>query len=190
MSVERESLNTTIYEINDLLLLYEEENQYFSELNGNLSIIASFISEEASVIQQSYEELVNFLATTIIVKRTLARIGLKDRMEAEIAGLECGFLVAFGAESFIQDTTLSIGPTSYEHVIDYINLKLFKDLCIDAQDFELFLSSEILPSGSEKHNINIQDLTKGINLYTSEAMNYYFYSLEDENNGLDRKSVV
>jgi len=149
------------------------------DLNGNLSIIADFISDEAMLIQQSYEELVSFLATTITVKRSLARVGLKDRMDAEIAGLECGLLVAFGAEPFIQDMTLLIGPSLYEHVIDYVDLKLFKDLCIDTENFEVFLSSEILPPGSDKHAINVQDFVRGINLYTSKVMLYYFYGSND-----------
>jgi len=173
---ETQNLNNTVDKISGTLEEYKVENKYFIELNGNLSVIVDFIMGETSVIQKSYEELVSNLATIITVKGRLARVGLKDRMQAEIAGLECGLLVAFGTEPFIQNVTLSIGKFSYAHVIDYVNLKLFKDLCIDVQDFQLFLRRKILSPGLGIHEINIQDLTRGINMYTSEVINYYFYN--------------
>lgn len=172
---ETQNLNMTVDKISDTLEQYKVENEYFNELNGNLSVIADFIMGETGIIQQSYEELVSYLKSIIMVKKSLARVGLKDRIQAEIAGLECGFLVAFGTEPFIQNVTLSIGASSYENVIDYVDVKLFKNLCIDVHNFQLFLRSEMLSPGLKIHEINMQDFIRGIDMYTSELIHYYFY---------------
>ena len=88
-------------DLNEALQLYERENQHLNELNGNLTAITDSITRDTD---QSYKEVVSYLAGIINEKRTLAQIGMKDRMQAQIAGLECAFLVAFGTNPFVQDT--------------------------------------------------------------------------------------
>ncbi len=170
-------LNSTVQELNAAIAEFEEENDKFRT-------IVSFLEDEANGVQHSYDELAKTLASTIIRKRTLAEIGVKERMKAELAGWECGLVVAFATQEFSKNVNYPIGYSHFDDVVDYVSDKLFVNFCINSTDFETFLQNEIVEEGNTIWTINLSDFTRGVNIYTSEVLNYYFPD-EDDTNGLD-----
>lgn len=170
-------LNATVQELNAAIAEFQDENERFRT-------IVSFLEDEANGVQHSYDELTNALADTILRKSTLAEIGVKERMKSEIAGWECGLQAAFGTHQFTENVNYPIGFLHFDDVIDYVDGKLFVDFCIQPDDFQEFLETEIVEQGESVWTINLADFTRGVNIYTSEVLNYYFPD-EDDTNGLD-----
>lgn len=161
-------LNATVQELNDAIDEFEDENDRFRT-------IVSFLEVEANGVQQSYEELANALEDTIMRKRVLAEIAVEERMKAELAGWECGIVTAFGTFDFATNVDLPIGFQNYGDVINYANVKILSDLCIDSTDVESYLKNKILPQGASLlWTISLSDFTKGLNEYAAAALNYYF----------------
>jgi hypothetical protein len=171
-------LNDTVAELSQAVTVFEVENQQLSELNDDLGLIVSFLETEANSVQTSYSELAQQLADTILYKQVLAEIGLKERMKADIAGWECGLLTAFANQDFSEDQELPIGYSNYDYVMNYISDSLLSDLCIERGNLELYLRSEIVPNAEYLWEINMQDLTFGINIYSAIVLKHYF---PDEN---------
>jgi len=177
LSEENENLNDTVKALIETLRNFEDENKYFRELSGNLSVVVDFFRNANEGILNSNDALVSYLSETIISKRTLARVSVRHRMNAEFASWECGFQIAFQSTTFMQDVSLSIGSTSYKAVVNYINSKIFSDLCISVTNFEGFLRSKILSEGEELYDIRTNELTRGVNDYASKVLDYYFSDL-------------
>lgn len=171
------NLNSQVEELNEAIEEFKDENT-------KLRTIVSFLEDEANGVQQSYDELADALADTIIRKRALVRIALEERMKAELAGWECGLLTAFDTHQFAQNVNLPIGNSHYVDVIAYVNDKLLSDFCIETGKFESYLKDEIITDGASIWTINLKDLTRGVNIYSSEVLNYYFPD-EGDANGLD-----
>jgi hypothetical protein len=171
------NLNSQVEELNEAIEEFKDENT-------KLRTIVSFLEDEANGVQQSYDELADALADTIIRKRALVRIALEERMKAELAGWECGLLTAFDTHQFAQNVNLPIGNSHYVDVIAYVNDKLLSDFCIETGKFESYLKDEIITDGASIWTINLKDLTRGVNIYSSEVLDYYFPD-EGDTNGLD-----
>ncbi len=167
-------LNVTIDSLNEALESFQEENSRFKELNEDLGEIVFFLEDEAQGVEKSYEELAAHLADTILRKRVLAEIGLHERMKSERAGWQCGYKTAFSSQDFIKDEEVPIGYSSYDIVLGYIAASFFDDLCISRGNFETFLRHEVLLGGQKLWEITSKDLTAGVNMYTTEVLEFYF----------------
>ncbi len=172
-------LNSTVQELRVAIEEFQEENERFRT-------IVSFLEEEADGVQHSYDELAQALADTILRKSTLAEIGVKERMKAELAGWECGLRTAFGNQQFTENVNLPIGYVYYDDVIKYVDNRLFDDFCVNSFEFEQFLKENIIDEGDSVWTINLSDFTRGVNIYISGALNYYFPD-EHDTNGLDNE---
>ena len=82
-------------------------------------------------------------------------------MHAELSGWECGFLIAFGSQSFAKNEEESIGYSSYDTVMNYISDRLLTDLCIVQGNLELFLKNNVLMPRVKIWEINMKDLGFG-----------------------------
>ena len=169
-----EDLNLTIQELDEAVDRLITQNEEFSELNEDLETIAIFLQGSVEGVDQSYEELAETLADTIVKKRALAETGLKDRMRAEMAGWECGLSIAFGSLPFGRDETIAIGNSQYGDVITYIDQKILSDMCIDPGNLQLYLNSEVLTQGYDPWDISMKDLAFGVNAYIGKVFDYYF----------------
>ena len=105
-------------------------------------------------------------------------------MHAELSGWECGFLTAFGSQSFAKNEEESIGYSSYDTVMNYISDRLLTDLCIVQGNLELFLKNNVLMPRVKIWEINMKDLGFGVNLYATNVLNHYFPG--DSETGLGR----
>ena len=179
-----EDLNMTVQALDEAIDRLIQQNEEFSELNEDLQTIAVFLEGSVQGVDQSYEDLGKELADTIVKKRALAETGLKDRMRAEMAGWECGLNTAFGYLPFGNDENIAIGNSHYGDVMDYIDQKILSDMCIDRINLDLYLKNEILTPGYNSWDINMKDLTFGVNAYVGEVFNYYFPDL-GENGGIE-----
>ena len=174
------NLNSTVEELNKAIKDFQDENERFRT-------IVSFLEGEANGAQQSYDELARALEETIVRKRALAEIGVKERMNSELASWECGLDNAYGHLAFGKNFSLPIGYTYYDDVINYTNGKLLADFCIEIEDIESYLKNEFISEGTSLWTINLENFTKGVNVYTSAALNYYFPD-EGDTNGLESES--
>ena len=160
-------LNSTVQELNEAIQEFESENQRFR-------LIVSFLEDEANGVKESYDDLANALAETILRKNALVQIGVEERMKAELAGWECGLPIAFVMHQFAQNFNLPIGYIYYDDVMGYVDDKLLSDFCIDTENFESYLENEIVPQGKSLWTLNLSDFTRGVNLYTWEVHSFYF----------------
>lgn len=174
LTLHANELNITVDSLNDALVTFQEENKRFKELNEDLGEIVSFLEEEAEGVERSYAELAAYLADTILRKRVLAEIGLHERMKSELAGWQCGYKTAFSSQEFVQNEQIPIGYASYDTVVGYISDSFFHDLCISRGNFETFLRSEVLMRGQNLWEITSKNLAAGVNMYTTEVLEYYF----------------
>merc|ERR1711915_98660 len=87
----------------------------------------------------------------------------------------CDFREYFLLEPFVSvDRDAPIGEASYPEVLEYLQDKVLDDLCLDATNFEVYLTEYI--DSETPSDVSFNQLQRAVGSYTDEAMLYYFES--------------
>jgi hypothetical protein len=165
-------LNQTIAALQDVKETLEVNNEYYRQLNANLSTVVSFLNATSNFIGGTYDSIVSYLSSTIIVNRNLVLNQLYLTMRQIVNNWRCGIKDTF-LEAWVDDTNTPIGIDSYLDVLNFINTTVFSQLCISLSDFELFLGNKYA-SLAAPSDISLSQLSSGLNVYTTAAFKYYF----------------
>lgn len=165
-------LNHTIAALQDIKESLEINNEYYRQLNANLSTVVSFLNATSNFIGGTFDSIVSYLSSTIIVNRNLVLNQLYLTMRQIVNNWRCGITDTF-LEPWVDDTSTPIGIDSYLDVLNFINTTVFSQLCISLSDFELFLGNRyaFLKSPSD---ISLSQLSSGLNVYTTATLKHYF----------------
>jgi len=173
LTAQADNLNSTVEKLSEEVSNFKKENKEFKDLNEELRQIVSFIGDEAENVERTYEALTSYLADAIIRKQVLTMTALKEGMKKELAAWECGFRTAFSGQDFLKDENAPIGYSSYDTVMSYTG-KFLQNLCLLRGNLETFLVNEVILSGQSIWDISSKDLSAGINIYTTNALDHYF----------------
>lgn len=147
----------------------EDKVEEFRNLNKGLETIASFLNETAGDLDETYEALTKYLAEQIEAYQSVAVETLHNTYIQRVSLWDCGYRDHFGDQDFASNGNLEIPDEMFEEVIDYINERVLKDLCLSKSDFDRYLSEEFDdPIFTSNHFVS------GINSYSLLALNYYF----------------
>ena len=168
------NLTSTVDELNDSIEIFKDENSRFRKLNQDLTVIVSFLDNSTDDLTQSYEYLVTTLADNMAATLVLMKENMHNRYLEQLTDWDCELRSRFRLQPFAQNEDLPIGDQFYDRVINHLDTRLLYDLCIDKQDFQLFLINEKILPGSEVVDISMTLLKEGVSQYVSEVLNYYF----------------
>ena len=147
----------------------ENKTEEFSNLNNGLSTIASFLNETAGEFDENYEDLTVHLAEQIEAYRAVAVETLHNTYIQRVSLWDCAYREHFGDHDFASDGGLEIPDDMFGEVMDYINERVLKELCLTKNDFDHYLSEYFDdPIFTSNHFVS------GINAYSLLALNYYF----------------
>lgn len=173
-SQQNAALNGTVAMLQDIKNALEANNEYYRQLNANLSTVVSFLNSTASFIGESFDSIVSYLAHTIVVNRNLVLQQLYLAMRQVVLNWRCGITDTF-LEPWVSATATPIGINSYRDVLSYVNTTVLSKLCISLPDFELFLANR-LAFLTAPSDISLSQLSSGVNVYTTATLKYYFPS--------------
>ena len=164
--------NETLFQLHETLSMFVEENDRLESLNGNLLTIVSFLNETSQGLGDSLSEITDYLADQITANQVLVLESLENTYRQRISSWDCDYRDIFREENFGSDFSAPI--TDVPSVLDYVDERVMSELCLDVSDFELYLNQEN-PGGI----ITSFRLIRGVLLYTTAALDYYFPE-EDE----------
>ncbi|MCL4419740.1 hypothetical protein M1146_06645 [Patescibacteria group bacterium] len=165
-------LNGTVAMLQDIKNALEANNEYYRQLNSNLSTVVSFLNSTSSFIGQTTDSIVAYLSHTIVVNRNLVLQQLYLDM-SQIAGKwRCGITDTF-LEPWVDATNTPIGCSSYQDVLSYVNTTVFNPLCVSLLDFQLFLANRFAFL-TTPCSISLSQLSSGVNVYATATLKYYF----------------
>jgi len=179
-------LNGRVVDLNVQVVLLQEENDNYAQLNRDLGTIVSFLNDTSLGFQQTFESLSSSLATQITTRRNLLVEDLHLKYSTNALHWDCDVDSRFRLRDFAKDDTLPIGSEYYDEVIQYLDEELLGEVCINTEDLELFLSSNVLPVNATLESISLVDLKSGVSKYTGDVFNYYFPD-EGEEGGLSEQ---
>jgi hypothetical protein len=172
ISQKNTALNETVAMLQVIKNALEANNEYYRQLNANLSTVVSFLNTTSNFIGETFDSIVSYLSSTIIVNRNLVLNQLYLTMRQIVSNWRCGIADTF-LEPWVDDTTSPIGINSYLDVLSYVNTTVFSQLCISLSDFETFLGNKfaflMVPS-----DISLSQMSSGLNAYTTATLKYYF----------------
>lgn len=166
------ALNQTVAALQDIKESLEINNEYYRQLNANLSTVVSFLNATSNFIGGTFDSIVSYLSSTIIVNRNLVLNQLYLAMRQIVNNWRCGITDTF-LDPWVDDTSAPIGIDSYLDVLNFINTTVFSQLCISLSDFELFLGNRYAFLGAPS-DISLSQLSSGLNVYTTATLKHYF----------------
>jgi methyl-accepting chemotaxis protein len=158
--------NKTLIELHETLTVFVSENDRLEKLNDGLLTIVTFLNETSQGLDNSLQQVTEFLAGQIAANQVLVLGSLENTYRQRISNWDCDYREIFREETFGSDFSAPI--TDFASVLDYVDERVLSELCLDVSDFELYLN-EANPDG-----ITSFRLIRGVLLYTTEALDYYF----------------
>lgn len=167
-------LNNTVNWLDDQVASLREENDRLRELNANFATIASFLNETAQGLKETYETLASHLAEQIVANKEILFETLHITYRQLTTNWDCTLRSRFRLRDFVQNDAGPIGADSYEDAITFLDERVLTELCIDKQDFESFLTEDVLQPGKTLVSISLLDLESAVEQYATEVFDYYF----------------
>lgn len=168
----KDNLNDTVTLLGEEVNNLSVENARLASLNGALTLLASFLNETAVGIQGTYEDITNFLTEQITAYRVLALETLQNLYMQKVSRWDCDFFQYFMTKPFATDHSQSIGEDDYLNVLEYVDERILSELCLDPEDFELYLEARF----ASPQQITTNQLVSTVSSYTSDALQFYFPS--------------
>lgn len=145
------------------------ENDRLEGLVDDLRTVADFLDETSENLDESYEQVASVLAGQIATSRLLVAESLQNTYHQRVSNWDCAFRDRFALEDFESDPSLPIPDDKMPAVMAYVEERVLSDLCLDANDFELYMNDRY--SGGD---ITSSRLTSSVSRYTWGALDYYF----------------
>ncbi|KAI2506554.1 hypothetical protein MHU86_7869 [Fragilaria crotonensis] len=172
LSMMNEELNFTVIDLRNEITNLTGEVDRLNRLTVNLATLVPFLNETASSIDQSLDNVTDFLARQIDTNRVLVMESLENLYRQRTSSWDCDFREFFLTEPFVSNRNASIGTGSYPEVMDYIDERILSDLCLDKTDFEAFLGNYV--NSADLSNASFDQLQQAVGEYTGLAIQYYF----------------
>lgn len=164
--------NETLIQLQETLADFVSENDRLEELNLDLFTIVTFLNETAVGLDDSLQQITKFLAEQIVANQVLVLGSLENTYRQRISSWDCDYRDIFREEAFGTDFSAPI--TDIDSVIVYVEERVLSELCLDASDFELYLTS------TYAEDLNSFRLVRGVLEYTTEALDFYFPETDEE----------
>mmetsp|Transcript_14909 Transcript_14909/g.22765 ORF Transcript_14909/g.22765 Transcript_14909/m.22765 type:complete len:560 (+) Transcript_14909:214-1893(+) len=175
LSLMNSQLNSTVLEFQTEIVDMTNEIDRLDNLTQNLGTMVSFLNETSLSIDSSMDTFVDGVANQITSSRVMAMGSLENFYRQRRSVWNCDFREYFFLEPFVSvDRDAPIGEASYPEVLEYLQDKVLDDMCLDATNFEVYLTEYIdseIPS-----DVSFNQLQRAVGSYTDEAMQYYFES--------------
>jgi uncharacterized coiled-coil DUF342 family protein len=172
LSMMNEELNFAVTDLRNEVTNLTGEVDRLNRITANLATLVPFLNETASSIDQSLDNVTDFLAKQIDTNRMLVMETLENLYRQRTSSWDCDFREFFLTEPFVSNRTASIGTESYQDVIDYIDDRILSDLCLDNADFEAFLGNFV--NAAQLSDASFYQLQQAVGEYTDLAIQYYF----------------
>lgn len=171
-----DELNGTVTDLDRSIEEFKYQNERFRKSNEDLGTLVSFLNTTVTDSTATFAELVELVAADIRTSRTL----VKNRLKYMLVTLSsqnwvCSIQTIFGLEPFMVNSSMPIGETSYNRVIEFIDDSTMSYFCVELSDFEQFIRTQVLMSNeTDVWNVNIADLISGVQVYLFDIYEYYF----------------
>lgn len=172
-------LNTTASRLQNMTNGLSVTNDELVEINADLSTVTSFLNETARDVESSYNDIAAFLSEQISINRDIMLKMIENTYSQRTSTWDCDVHSKFSGKEFLRYSDSPIGDsytnqeTGINDLLDYINVRVLRPLCLSQPDFETFLASTYI-SGGHFATISFNDLSQGVVIYTSAAFEYYF----------------
>mmetsp|Transcript_22943 Transcript_22943/g.33865 ORF Transcript_22943/g.33865 Transcript_22943/m.33865 type:complete len:529 (+) Transcript_22943:77-1663(+) len=178
LSLLNSELNSTVVEFQAEIVTMAGEIDRLDNLTQNLATMVSFLNETNLAIDQSIDTFVSGVANQIVASRVMAMGSLENFYRQRTSLWDCDFREYFLLEPFVAvDRNAPIGASSFPEVLDYIQAKVFDDLCLDSTKFKVFLVDDIyIDSIDTPSDVSFNEIQRAVGFYTDMAMSYYFES--------------
>jgi flagellin-like hook-associated protein FlgL len=191
LEFSNEQLNETNVGLQDTVVVFELENNRLTQLNSDLGTIVSFLNATTTNLNETFEAVSAFLADQINVNRFLVMQTLQNTYQQRLSSWDCDFRDAFRNRDFVSDGSIPIGADDYPAVVAYVDEQLLTNLCLDQADFEQYLESAVVQSGTVPPvSTTVNQLITGVQTYTNLAVDYYFPDNGDAVGGLTDEDWV
>jgi len=160
------SQNKTLTQLYDVMNGLTTQNDRLQTLNNNLVTVVSFLNETSLGLGNSLQHITQFLSSQIVANQVLVAQSLQNSYDQRLANWDCGYRDYFSGKPFVSNYTVIIKNLTM--VVDYVDTRLLADICLNKTDFEDYLTQQY-PNG-----VNSYRLTRGVNDYTTAALDYYF----------------
>lgn len=174
------SLNETVQSLNGEIGELKGENDRLRDFNDDLTEVVSFLNETASGYERTFQGIAKILSDQIASGRSTAVGTLKVTLMQKATNWDCGLRTKFSVRDFSKDDNLPIGADDYSDVLGYVDNRVLKELCIDTDDFESYLASEIVKSAVPPVNVTVNGFEKAVSRYSTLLWDFYFPDAGDE----------
>jgi len=180
--------NETLAALQEFLQDLIEQNDRLEEFNANLVTLVDFLNETSTGLGSNLEEITTFLSTQIEVNQQLVLLSLENTYRQRVQNWDCEYRNVFREESFGADFTAPIDVQSQlPEVLNYVEVRVLSDLCLDATNFYTFMNAEY-PDGV----ITSNRVIRSVLLYSELAFDYYFptqYAVEVQQQQAEESSI-
>ena len=172
LQTTNEQLKTSIEDLTLELDRTELQITELQNINDGLQTIASYIEESSQGLDETYEELTQYLAEQITVYREVAKSTLQNIYTQRVALWDCAFRDTFAEEPFATANggNIPIPRRKFEEdVLEYIDERVLSELCVSKNSFKDYLEDIFVdPVYTTNH------LISGLNSYTNLVLDFYF----------------
>jgi hypothetical protein len=145
-----------------------EQNSKLERLNLDLLTIVNFLDETSEGLDDSLQQVTNFLANQITANQVLLLGSLENTYSQRVNSWDCDFRSIFGERDYGQNFNAEIPASDFNEVVTYVSNRVLDELCLDSADFSQYLQQvQFTPLTSNR-------LSTAVTLYTQIALDWYF----------------
>jgi hypothetical protein len=160
--------NSTLEALRVTLSSIVDENSKLEKLNLDLLTIVNFLDETSEGLDDSLQQVTNFLADQITANQVLLLGSLENTYSQRVNSWDCDFRSIFGERDYGQDFNAEIPASDFNEVVTYVSNRVLDELCLDSADFSQYLQQvQFTPLTSNR-------LSTAVTLYTQIALDWYF----------------
>jgi hypothetical protein len=166
--------NVTLLALELTLTEIALENDRLEGVNSDLSTIVSFFNETSTGLDDSLQQVTEFLAGQISTNRILVLDSLENAYRQRVSNWDCDYREVFREMDYGADFDLLIPESDWSSVVSYVDTRVLQELCLNDSDFNQYLQ-DTYPSGLTSNRF-----ITAITIYTTEALDWYFPETEED----------
>jgi predicted nucleic acid-binding Zn-ribbon protein len=166
--------NATIAALELTLRAIVTENSRLDDLNKDLSTIVSFLNDTSAGLDDSLQQVTQFLAGQITANRVLVLGSIESNYRQKISNWDCDYRDVFREFDYGFDYDTQIPQSDFEPVVSYVNVRVLEEMCLSDTDFADYVS-DTYPS-----DLTSARLITAVTVYTTQALDWYFPESSEE----------
>lgn len=172
------TLQSNVDRLEDRVEEFKTENTRLEGLVSDLETVTSFLNDTAGTLNESFEDLANFLSEQITTNRQIVLETLQNTYHQRVSNWDCALRDQFALEPFANNGNLAIPEADYPEVMTFVKERVLSELCLDAIDFKTYFEGRYA-----NEDFTTNKLVTAVQRYTWEALDYYFP--EEDETGLN-----